>query len=118
MRKKVHNRGSSVIEMTLLMPIILGVLYLYIGLFLFFVDSSKQMKNMTEALYCTEEENGEQGNICMVRQEQGSKLSVSVTDTTGMFNMDLELHRNDDSIVKNIRRWQLATDTIRKRGNE
>ena len=42
------NRGSAVIEMSLLMPIFLGCIYLYIMLFLFLLESGKGLEYMVE----------------------------------------------------------------------
>ena len=106
------NCGSATIEMTLLMPIILGVFYLYISFFLFFIDSSNSMGDMVEALYI-ENVDGQ----TVVTQKNGSKSSVYVYEESGIHKKRLELHRFNGSAVDNIRRWQFATDTILSRGN-
>ena len=55
-KKKQRNRGSAVLEITLLIPVFLGCIYFYIMLFLFFVESGKRMEQMSECLYQTGEE--------------------------------------------------------------
>lgn len=113
--KKRKNRGSATIEMTLLMPVILGVIYLYISFFIFFVDSAVDMEDMAVELYIQKEEKGNNEKKKML--SAGSKKSVYINEKSGLFNKSLELHRYSDSAVENIRRWQLATDTILSRGN-
>ena len=114
---RLTNRGSAVIEMTLIMPVLLVVFYLYISIFLFYVQSGKSMKDMAEVLYCTEEiENYTYEGDFTVR-ENGNTKSVCIKESEALFELNLELRRNDDSVVEKIRRWQLATDTICERGD-
>lgn len=110
--EKKRNHGSATIEMTLLIPIILGVLYLYISFFVFFVDSARDMAVMVEVLYIEDIE-----SKTITIQKTGSKNSVYVYENSGKFNKKLELHRYSGSAVENIRRWQLATDTVLSGGN-
>ncbi len=109
-----RNQGSAVIEMTLLMPIILGIFFLYISTFLCFISESKYIEAMSNYLYSDVAVE----NSGMNKVQQGGKVSVFFSTTFGQFDMDLELHRNEDNAVENIRRWQFATDTLRAGENE
>lgn len=104
-----HNCGSATVEMTLLMPIILGIFYLYISFFIFFIDCAGDMKNMAETLYA----NG----AIETTQNKGSKSSIYIQESSGIHKKRLELHRYNGDTVKNIRRWQLAADTVLSGGN-
>ncbi len=113
-KELVKNRGSAIIEMTMLIPILLGVIYLYIMLFLFLVQSAKCMGIMADALYLEEEIMvTAEKTINVSKNTQGNKISIYLRESTGMFDIDLQMHRKEDAIVRNIRRWQLAADTLR-----
>ncbi len=104
-----HNCGSATIEMTMLMPVVLGVFYLYISFFLFFIDCADDMKNMAEMLYVD--------GAIEATQNNGSKSSIYIQESSGIHEKRLELHRYNEATVKNIRRWQLAADTVLSGGN-
>lgn len=110
--KSRHNRGSATIEMTLLIPIILGVFYLYISIFLSFVDCADSMEDMIEVLYM-EDTDSQASEV----QKRGSKSSVCDYKSTKFLEKNLEFHRYNGSVVENIRRWQLAADTVLPGGN-
>ena len=116
MRKETINRGSATLEMTFIIPIILGVFYLYISLFMYMIFCSASMEAMTEELYCAEETEGVSFGIKCA--EQGGNRYASVKDTVGMFEVDLEFSNYKESPVKNIRRWQFAANTFRTGKNE
>ena len=116
MRKMAKNTGSATIELTLIMPIILGVFYLYISCFLFMIESSKNMGDMVKVLYAETE--AEKGDCKAEIIEQGSTRYVSLEDTMEMFTINLEFSCYKESAVENLRRWQLAFDTIRTGENE
>lgn len=107
-----RNQGSAIIEMTILMPIILGIFFLYIHTFLCFAKESRFLESMSNYLYL----DVNVGESSMNKVHQGKRISVFCSESTGLF--DLELHRNGDDAVQNIRRWQFATDTLRAGENE
>lgn len=111
-KNQKRNQGSATIEMTFIMPIVLLIFYLYISLFLFFIHSAENMAAMTEVLYEQEEQEEESGVEVFATQNVGNKKTVYVNVETGLLSKKIELHRYSDSPVENIRRWQLATDTI------
>ena len=116
--KKGHNRGSATIEMTLLVPVFLGIFYLYICLFLFMIESSRDMEQMVKALYSTEENDSSHTSEIVSVTKQGDTSYVAIKDSSGMFDMDLKFCCHQDLEVKNIRRWQFVFDTLRKGENE
>lgn len=127
MKKTSENIGSAVVEMTFLIPVILGIIYMYIMLFLFLIESAKYREIMVESLYSIENENGEKAvdsnengavSGVMEKSQHGSKISVYIKEQTKLFDIELEMHRKEDSAVQNIRRWQLAADTFRTGENE
>lgn len=108
-KRRNSNSGSAIIEITLLIPVFLGCIYLYIMLFLFLIDSTKEMSNLAENLYTTQdskEENDKSVN------KKGKTKSISVDKTGKLFHLQLEMKKNDSDAIENIRRWQLVTGGI------
>lgn len=126
MKKESVNGGSAIIEMTFLIPILLGIIYLYIMLFLFLLESAEYKEIMVESLYSIQEEkkkkSAEAGETVesgvLLWSKNGTQISVFVDGKVEMFDIELEMHCNEDKTVENIRRWQLAADTIRTGENE
>ncbi len=116
MIKRHKNKGSSIIEMTLIIPILLGIVYLYLSLFLFLIHVSQNRNDMIETLYAIEnveqKENATTG-LSIRKKKNGNKISVYANAEFSPFEIELEFHRNEDSAVDNIRRWQLVANTIR-----
>lgn len=110
MKKK--NRGSAVIEITLLMPILLGCIYFYIMLFVFLLNSGKGMEKMAENMYMAEniEKTAWEENV-FVRTEGEVKI-FRIEDIGKLFDMHIELRKQEENEVENIRRWQLVTDSF------
>lgn len=108
MKKREKNKGSAVIEMTLLMPILLGCIYFYIMLFLFFVQSGKRMAEIADCIY---EENIEETEEVMMRTEGNVKIG-KVEEEGKLFRIHIELRKDKNDPVKNIRRWQLVGDVF------
>lgn len=104
MRGRKKNQGSATVEMTLLMPFLIGVLFLYVNVFLFFLEEAKEIRCMAQTLYATEEKQDNSMEINI----RGEQLSICEEKAVGWFLLDLELHRKADIEVKSIRRWQLA----------
>lgn len=121
MKKQSVNCGSAIIEMTFLIPILLGIIYLYITFFLFLIESSQYKEWIVESLYCSQETQGDTSEQAGVKNmdgiikmsKQGTQISVFVNQKAELFDIELEMHRKEDSAVKNIRRWQLASDMLR-----
>lgn len=105
-----NNRGSAVIELALLMPVILGFIYLYIMLFLFFTESGKWMAEVAEGIYA------EEGTECLtegiILRTEGETRIGSIQEEGKLFKMQIELRRDKNDAVKNIRRWQLIGDVL------
>lgn len=106
--KNSTNRGSAVIEMTILIPVLLACVYLYLMVFIHFVNYGKVMADAAEALYGEEWAGGEEGKIIVKRE--GKKKTVSVEEQDNRFTLSVELRKNENEPVKQIRRWQFAAE--------
>jgi hypothetical protein len=104
-----NNRGSSVIEVSLLIPIFMGCIYLYIMLFIFFMESSKQMCALSENIYAEESEDL-QGGFSL--KKEGKMQVIQVKESGKLFEIELELRKDGSDPLENIRRWQLVTSGI------
>ena len=123
LRKKSLNCGSAIIEMTFLIPVLLGIIYFYIMFFLFLMESAKYKEWIVEFLYSVQEDSstdteGKVGERRLPMSKQGTMISVYIDEKAELFDIRLEMHRKEDSAVENIRRWQLATDMLRTGENE
>lgn len=109
------NKGSTVIEMSLLMPVFLGCIYLYIMLFLFFIEAGKRMDRMSDYIYTSKEIKYEEketlSNNMQLRRE-GKIEIVRVEEQGKLFVLRLELRKGENDPAHNLRRWQLVTDTF------
>lgn len=103
------NRGNAVIELSLLMPFLLGVLYLYIMMFLLFIGSGRRMAEVAETIYADEEEVSAQ-NISL--RKEGSMRIGTAEEDGKIFTIQIELRRDENDPVENIRRWQLIGDVF------
>lgn len=112
MRKK-KNQGSAVIEFTLLMPIVLGCIYFYIMLFLFFIQSGKVMDQLADCIYQPERENVKTQEIVpdgVNLRKEGTAREAWVDWQEGLFHLHLTMRKDENDPVKCIRRWQFVTD--------
>ena len=108
---KEKNRGTAIIEMTILIPIFLMIIYLYIIYFLGMVELGKNMDDMTELLYCEEEvqENAPEG---LTVRKTGSMQVITKKQENQYADMQVTVQKKKDSAIKDIRRWQFVTDRI------
>ncbi len=118
--KKVtmKNKGSAVIEITLMIPVILGCIYFYIMSMLYLVEHGRVVDKLSEELY---------DSISFGYDSGAADDSVSDNDTIGIINkgvaeyeedyenytISVRLKVDDSNPVKSLRRWQLIADTIR-----
>ena len=93
--EKKHNRGSAVVEMTLLIPLFLGCIYFYIILLLFFVKQADTTYEEVLSMYGRADMN-----------------SIEITVEDNGLDARFNYKRNADDVVKKLRRWQLVADTI------
>lgn len=106
------NKGSAIIETTLLIPVFLGCIYFYIMLFLFFMESGKRMEQMAECMYTTqtvENRNSEERKANMSTRTEGKVKIFWIKENGNLFDIQLELRKDENNAVENIRRWQLVT---------
>jgi len=104
------NKGSAVIEMTILMPIFLGCVFMYILFFLFFIGNSKGMDETVEQLYRVDVT--QISNLDKGVNKQGEMLSASYHNNDKWFDVNIQINRNGRNVLKSIRRWQLAKGKI------
>lgn len=103
------NRGSMTVEVSLLMPICLGIFYLYIIFFLFLICRGNDMNQVSQQLYKGE---GEMTEASLQVENQGRQVVVSKEgEVAGLYGV-VKMCRGGEEPVKQIRRWQLARDTI------
>lgn len=114
-RIQEFNRGSAVVEMTLLIPIIFGVIYFGIMFFLFLIRSGNCMEIMAKHLYSYENTmDGESSDMLVNEQKKGNMKTVWVEEEGKLFQIRLELKGNSSDPVSVVRRWQIAIDTVSK----
>lgn len=107
MKNIKKNKGSAVIEISMLIPIFFLCIYGYIMIFLCFIDAGRKWNQMSLCLYSKEriEKNFEQKTTKNMRTIKGnSKYSF--------FFIDLELRKGEVDPVENIRRWQWIGETF------
>lgn len=113
MRQKRKNKGSAVIEMTLLIPIFLGVLYFYILFFLFLIEYGKNMKVVVEYAYGIQMKYYIENLDCEITTGKQGDINVFWIEKSGAwFDICAEFRRDNNNPVDNIRRWQIAVDTV------
>lgn len=114
-KKTKRNKGSSIIEISLLIPICLVCVYLYVMLFLFLTGAAKNMERISEYSYRsdtaddkTEEKESKNLQVC----REGKTQKVWMEEQDKLFVLHLELRKDMNDPVENIRRWQLVTSAI------
>ena len=110
------NIGSTTIELTLLMPVFLGCVFLYIMVFLFFIEIGSGMYQLSEYMYAKE---GEESNIFVndlmegvqIHVQGGTKIAEINREDT-WFSLHLMLQKDDSNPVENLRRWQMIGNAV------
>ena len=103
------NRGSAIIEMTMLIPIFLGIFYLYIMFFLFLIECGFLLQGMVECIYNVETKSEIHE---MMATQQGNTKVVKASKMNNIFPIYLELKGSAEDSADKVRRWQIAVDTI------
>ena len=115
MDKNRNNVGSSVIEITMLIPIFIGCIYFYIIMLLFFVRQAEMAGQTVAQLYSFNNQ-GKSNNYAVSGQE-----AVYRTGNTDCIKVEVDeygmkaslIYRKDGlDVVKSLRRWQFVADTI------
>jgi hypothetical protein len=107
-----RNRGSAVIEMTMMVPIILGCIYFYIMSMLFLIEHGKVADDLSYRLYSYSEENTENDDGDKKVILSGNTEVISYGEVFNNYELMIELKKEGSDVVKNLRRWQLIADTI------
>ena len=135
---KNRNNGSTVIEMTLMIPVILGCIYFYIMSMLYLVEHGRVVDKLSEELYesISYENISVDADDSVYRNaldtsamgdseyDRVSVISAAATDCVNngvadyeedyeRYKISVKLKVDDCNPVKSLRRWQLIADTIR-----
>lgn len=111
--EKKRNQGSAIIEMTLLIPIFIGCIIMFIMLFLFLMDAGRKQYILCETLYSVDVTDGKAdlpGTDLGSLKKEGTVLKIIYQEQGKGLQYHLSMRRNGNDPVKNIRRWQLAAD--------
>ena len=114
MRSKKRNKGMAVVEITLLIPIIFGVVYLYIMLFLYLIECANTRKILVETLYVNSlqnEKDSKDGDTKKIKSKQVERTYID--KNWGEFCIRDEICKGEDSILEDIRRWQIVRNALR-----
>lgn len=109
-KKRRENRGSIIIEMTLLIPLFLGCIFFYIMYFLFLTQAARDLSDMAGCLYASgdREEEYAAGEV----HREGNTEIIRVQRSGKWFEIQTELRKDGSDIIENIRRWQFASGGI------
>ena len=129
-----RNKGSAIIEITIMVPIIFGCIYFYIMSMLYIVEHGKVADGLSRQLYTvssktvkanstlpapakvntssTDLTNAEDEEFGAVQKEGGTEI-IRYSGIFEKYNIEMELKKNGDNAVKNLRRWQFIADTVR-----
>lgn len=103
MRKIKNNQGSITVEMTLLIPFVLGIIFMYIMYLLFSIQTARSMYQQMEIIYEKEDESA----IVLNRESLDFNLFHSKE-----YKAEIELKVYEKNPITSIRRWQLAAGAI------
>lgn len=110
------NKGSAIIEMTLLIPVFLGCVFLYIMFFLFFIETGREMYYLSERIYAKEVEENNNFTDNSFKEiyvyTQGSTKIANINREDTWFSFHLELRKDESDPVINLRRWQMIANTV------
>ena len=95
---KKRNRGSAVVEMTLLVPFVFGSIYFYIMSMLYITEHGRRVNELSEMLY---------NNVAEAKDGL-----VSYDGDFEKYSISLDLRMDNTDSVKSLRRWQFVADTI------
>lgn len=129
-----RNKGSAIIEITIMVPIIFGCIYFYIMSMLYIMEHGKVADGLSRQLYTVSSEtvkanstlpapakvntpstdltNAEDEEFGTVQKEGGTEI-IRYSGIFEKYNIEMELKKNGDNAVKNLRRWQFIADTVR-----
>lgn len=107
---KKSNRGSAIIEITLLVPVLFGCIYFFIMTMLFLIRQAQVMDIAADKAY--ESADNVAGGV-VTECKQGSVRIVKYQEEMDGYNVLVEIKVDDSDPVRNLRRWQLVADTVR-----
>lgn len=104
-----QNKGSVTIEMTIILPFILCILYLYIMYLLFSISASVDMYHQIAEMY--ELPVGESEEIQTVDISETHEIAIDFFDLSS-YRFEVKFRKNQKNPVNSIRRWKNAMSTI------
>lgn len=117
MRKR-KNRGNMIVEVTILMPVFLLCVVLYIYAFLYYVRIAEQTAFISEQLYTKGEVMTNNKQDCSVYiYQQGNTDVVTSQSQYRYTDIRVEMKKDAGNPVRNLRRWQSIADAVGKRGD-
>lgn len=96
----MKNKGSTTVELSLIAPIMVGIVYLYILYFVSLIGWCETEWKEVQQMYGVNEEIDLEKNECEIKLEDG------------ILGYRIIFRKNRDDIVKKIRRWQLEVSTL------
>ncbi len=117
MRRR-KNRGSMIIEVTILMPVFLLCVVLYIYAFLYYVKTAEQMAFVSEQLYVKEEFVPDSMRECSIQMYQQEGTDIATSQGRYRYtDIRVEMKKDAGNPIRNLRRWQGIADAVNQRGD-
>ena len=107
-----RNVGSIIVEFTVLMPIFLICIYLYIMAFLYYMEAGKGMDRLSEAIYGQQEEAVVSGESIYINK-RGANREGTFRKENKWAVTEITMKKDISDPVRNLRRWQIIADTVR-----
>lgn len=110
----MNNKGSSVVEVSLIMPIVLGMLVLVIFLFLDTINDGRVQQDGYSIIYTYQQRDGLQGYL----DDTGSPVAADAGEmqvSNGNYCYQKEGHlfiTEVDVCSDRLRRWQVYGDIV------
>ncbi len=123
------NRGSVVVEMTLLMPVFLGCVYMYIMIFISLIHAQQNMRQAADILYAAQAgeyladgsggidgsdvpgASGYRGKGSLTYSAEGDKIKVSFQGDDWL-ELRFQMTAGQKNPAKKLRKWQLIADML------
>lgn len=101
----MNNRGSTTVELSLIAPIMVGIVYLYLLYFVSLIGWCQTEWKEVQQMYCVNEE-------LEVQDSNLEKTECEIKTQNGILGYRIIYRKTRDDIVKKIRRWQLEISTL------
>lgn len=113
-----RNQGSMIIELTILMPVFLLCVVLYLSAFLYYVKTVKQTAQAADVLYSKSvRTEAEMCDSSLRIHRQGSTDIATSISQQKYTNIKVEMKKDAGNPISNLRRWKNIADAVGKRGD-